>query len=88
MQIIDLSLEIKDGSLSYPGTASGIALERIDIGFPGSTVSRFTYFDAHCGTHLDAPLHFVPGADEGDFCPIWIFPTVASSNAFNKSIGV
>ena len=64
MQIIDLSVEMRDGRLSYPGTAPGLVLERIDIGFPGCTVSRFAQFDAHCGTHFDAPLHFVPKADD------------------------
>jgi len=70
MQIIDLSLEMKDGSLAYPGTAPGILLERIDAGFPGSTVSRFAQFDAHCGTHFDAPLHFVPNADDVATTPL------------------
>ena len=83
MQIIDLSLEMKDGSLSYPGTASGIALERIDSGFPGSTVSRFAHFDAHCGTHLDAPLHFVPGADDVATKPLMLPELVMISSTFN-----
>lgn len=75
MQIIDLSLEMKDGSLSYPGTAPGLILERIDIGFPDSTVSRFARFDAHCGTHLDAPLHFVRQGDDVATMPL-ILPEI------------
>ena len=70
MQLIDLSLEMKDGSLAYPGTAPGLLLERIDTGFPGSTVSRFTQFNAHCGTHFDAPLHFAPQADDAATTPL------------------
>lgn len=80
MQIIDLSLEMKDGSLSYPGTAPGLVLERIDIGFPGSTVSRFTQFDAHCGTHLDSPLHFVPQADDVAAMPLLLPELVVISS--------
>jgi len=83
MQIIDLSLELKDGSLSYPGTASGLTLERIDIGFPGSTVSRFAHFDAHCGTHLDAPLHFVPDADDVAAKPLMLPELVLISSTLN-----
>jgi len=70
MQIIDLSLEMKDGSLAYPGTAPGIVLERINAGFPGCTVSRLVQFDAHCGTHFDAPLHFLPNADDVATTPL------------------
>lgn len=83
MKLIDLSLEMKHGSLSYPGTAPGIALERIDIGFPGSTVSRLTQFDAHCGTHLDAPLHFVPDADDVATHPLILPELVVISSSLD-----
>ena len=83
MQIIDLSLEMKDGSLSYPGTAPGLVLERIDVGFPGSTVSRFAQFDAHCGTHFDAPLHFVPKADDVATTPLVLPEVVVISSSDN-----
>ena len=81
MQIIDLTLEMKHGSLSYPGTAPGLLLERIDVEFPGSTVSRFAQLDAHCGTHLDAPFHFIPMADDVATMPL-VLPeiVVISSN--------
>ncbi|MBU1049441.1 cyclase family protein, partial [Candidatus Bipolaricaulota bacterium] len=59
MKLIDLSLPVNDASLSYPGTSTGIALERIPFSIPGGTLSRFTHLDPHCGTHLDAPLHFI-----------------------------
>ena len=83
MKLIDLSLEMKHGSLSYPGTAPGLMLERIDIGFPGSTVSRFTHFDAHCGTHFDAPLHFVPEADDVAATPLVLPELVVVSSSEN-----
>jgi len=70
MQIIDLSFEMKDGSLAYPGTAPGLVLERMDNEFPDCTVSRFTLLDAHCGTHFDAPLHYVPKADDVATTPL------------------
>jgi arylformamidase len=62
MRVIDLTLELDERSLSYPGTALGLALERLDISSPECRVTRFDRLDPHCGTHLDAPLHFVPGA--------------------------
>jgi len=64
MELIDLTLELKDGSLSYPGTESGLRMESVPFDTPGGTLTTLSRFDPHCGTHLDAPLHFVPdGAD-------------------------
>ena len=83
MQIIDLSLEMKDGSLSYPGTASGLALERVDMSFPGSTLSRFAHLDPHCGTHLDAPLHFVSHANDVASQPLALPELVIISSILN-----
>jgi len=83
MQIIDLTLEMKHGILSYPGTAPGLLLERIDTEFPGCTVSRFTHFDVHCGTHFDAPLHFVPQADDIATTPLVLPELVVISPSEN-----
>jgi len=84
MQIIDLSLEMKDGSLSYPGTSSGIILNRIDMSFPGSTLSRFTHLDPHCGTHLDAPLHFVDHGNDVASQPLILPELVVISSTLNS----
>jgi kynurenine formamidase len=64
MQLLDLSAELKDGSLSYPGATSGIALERVGMDVPGATLSTLSRLDPHCGTHFDAPLHFCPGGHD------------------------
>lgn len=64
MKLIDLSLEMKHGSLSYPGTSAGIVLERLPFEVPGGTLTQLTHFDPHCGTHSDAPLHFIPHSDD------------------------
>jgi len=79
MQLIDLSLELKDRSLSYPGTSSGVGLEQLDMGFPGCQVSRFSRFDPHCGTHFDAPLHFVPQAKDVSTAPLMLPEVVVIS---------
>jgi kynurenine formamidase len=59
---IDLTAEITEDARSYPGTSSGMVMERVDCGIPSATLTRFRHLDPHCGTHLDAPLHFIPGA--------------------------
>jgi len=84
MQIIDLSLEMENGSLAYPGTAAGLVLERMDIDFPGSTVSCFAHLDAHCGTHFDAPLHFLPKGDDVATAPLVLPEIVVISSCEDK----
>jgi len=89
MQLVDLSLAAHHGSLSYPGTSPGIELERVPFDFPDGTLSRFTHFDPHCGTHFDAPLHFVPGSADVASVPL-ILPEVilihCADNPIPKSV--
>ncbi len=70
MQLVDLSLATHHGSLSYPGTSSGIEIERISLDSPDGTLSRLTHFDPHCGTHYDAPLHFASESDDVSSVPL------------------
>ncbi len=60
LRCVDLTAEITEDSRSYPGTTSGLVTERVDCGIPSATLTRFRHLDPHCGTHLDAPLHFIP----------------------------
>ena len=64
MKLIDLSQQLQHGSLSYPGKASGLSIERLELDIEGMTLSTLSPLDPHCGTHFDAPLHFVPDADD------------------------
>jgi len=59
-RIIDLSQQLTPSSLAYPGTQPIYQVKQLDIGDPDARVSRFTTFDLHGGTHMDAPLHFDP----------------------------
>jgi kynurenine formamidase len=60
-RVIDLSRHLNEESLSFPGEQAILAVERLDVGDPSCLVSRLTHLDLHGGTHVDAPLHFVPG---------------------------
>jgi arylformamidase len=53
MGIIDISLSIKEGMITYPGNPS-VTIEQIKD--PASTHSKVT-LGSHTGTHIDAPLH-------------------------------
>lgn len=80
MKTIDLSMPLEHGSLSYPGDASGVSIERVEVDVPGITVSMFGTYDPHCGTHLDAPLHFVPAGDDVAEMPLIVPEIVVISS--------
>jgi len=64
IRAIDLTRPLSCKSLSYPGKRPGLEMRRVDIGDPRCQVSELTRLDPHLGTHIDAPLHFVPGATD------------------------
>ena len=61
-EIIDLSLSLKEGMITYPSTShiqfESSILGRIEI--EGRETRKFT-MGSHCGTHIDAPKHFLKG---------------------------
>lgn len=61
-KIIDLSLSLKEGIITYPSTShiqfESSILGRIEI--EGRETRKFT-MGSHCGTHIDAPKHFLKG---------------------------
>jgi len=62
-KIIDLSLDLKDGMITYPST-SHIPFETSIVGrieIEGRETRKFT-MGSHCGTHIDAPKHFIKGS--------------------------
>jgi arylformamidase len=66
---IDVSVPIRSGMLHWPGDAE-VVVEKTATHAAGdhSEVTHLS-LSAHTGTHMDAPLHFLPGAD-----PIGAFP--------------
>jgi arylformamidase len=66
MEIIDISVPIRPGMVTYPGDPE-VRLERVDSIADGATanISRLD-FGVHTGTHVDAPVHFLEGAGGAD----------------------
>ena len=58
LTLIDLTQALGARSTSYPGTVPAWVANRMDVGNPDATLTRFSDFDPHGGTHIDAPLHF------------------------------
>lgn len=67
---IDISVPIRTGMVHYPGTPS-VTITRVrQMGSgDGANESRIR-MGAHSGTHMDAPIHFLPQGDGIDQMPL------------------
>jgi arylformamidase len=62
MEIIDISVPIRTGMITYPGDPE-VRLERvISIADGGQANISKLDLGVHTGTHVDAPRHFIDGA--------------------------
>ncbi len=55
---IDISLPLRSGMVHWPGD--------IPVSLDGNEI----HMNAHTGTHIDAPLHIIPGAQSIDAMPL------------------
>ncbi len=62
--LVDLTRLLTSRTLSYPGDRDALTLGRADPEDPTSRACWLAHLDLHAGTHMDAPLHFVPGAND------------------------
>lgn len=66
---IDISVPIRDGMVRWPGDPA-VRVHRIHAIEHGDEVNLTQLsMSAHTGTHMDAPLHYLPGADSMDALP-------------------
>ncbi len=70
MEIIDLSVPVRPGMVTYPGDPT-VTLERVVSIAEGGVcnLSRLD-FGVHSGTHVDAPVHFIDGAPAAEALPL------------------
>jgi arylformamidase len=70
MTIIDISVPVRTGMVTYPGDPE-VRLERVKAIADGESanISKLD-LGVHSGTHVDAPLHFIDGADGADELPL------------------
>jgi arylformamidase len=70
MRILDVSVPIRPGMITYPGDPT-VVLERVSAIADGAVanLSRLD-FGVHTGTHVDAPLHFVDGGAAAEELPL------------------
>jgi arylformamidase len=70
VEIIDISVPIRPGMPTYPGDPQ-VLLERVESIPDGASanVSRLE-IGVHAGTHVDAPAHFLEGAETTEQLPL------------------
>ena len=69
MKIIDLSHPVREGVAPYPGGPPPEFIWRSTFESKGRTSSQFC-MSTHTGTHVDAPLHFIPDGKSLDKIPL------------------
>ncbi|MDD5265040.1 MAG: cyclase family protein [Candidatus Bipolaricaulis sp.] len=60
-EIIDLTRRLTKQTLQFPGERPGLVTVAADLGRPEARLTHVAHLDLHLGTHMDAPLHFIPG---------------------------
>lgn len=65
VEIIDISIPVRSGMPVYPGDPE-VRLERVS---ESPAISRLD-FGVHSGTHVDAPVHFIPGGAGTEELPL------------------
>jgi arylformamidase len=70
MEIIDITVPLSDGMVVYDGDPE-VHLERVHSIEDGAVANNSRLdFGVHSGTHIDAPVHFIPGAPAAEDLPL------------------
>src|SRR4051812_5695633 len=70
VELVDISVPVEGSMLCWP-TGRPVAEHRVvDEGDDGSPRNSEWCIDSHAGSHVDAPLHWIPGASPADQVPL------------------
>jgi arylformamidase len=69
MKIVDISMPVYKGMAVYPGDPKVDIKKEKTFQKDGVAVSRIM-MGLHTGTHIDAPLHYLPGGKAVDEIPL------------------
>jgi len=70
MEIIDITVPLRAGMVVYEGDPE-VQLERVHSIEAGDIANNSRLdFGVHSGTHIDAPVHFIPGAPAAEELPL------------------
>lgn len=76
LKMVDLTRRMTRRTLQFPGDQPGLAVALVDVGDADVRLTHVTHLDLHLGTHMDAPLHFVPGAADIASLPLALYPAI------------
>jgi len=77
IKIFDLTRKLSDGTEGYPGDHVGLTVAQLArVESDGYNFSSFTHLEAHCGTHIDSPLHFIANGIDIASLPLRMSPAV------------
>src|SRR5205085_7431059 len=73
MELIDVSVPIREGMVTYPGDPE-VRMEHA-ASIAGGDAANLTRLDfgVHSGTHVDAPVHFIEGGAGADALSLELF---------------
>ena len=75
-EIVDLTRRLTHRTLEFPGELPGLVTVRVDLGVEDVQLTHIAHFDLHLGTHIDAPLHFIPGGADVASLELALLPAV------------
>jgi arylformamidase len=71
MAIYDVTVSLRDGMVTWDGEPGPICRPIKQIGVDGEPAQvSLLSVSSHCGTHVDAPAHFIPGAGGVETLPL------------------
>ncbi len=66
----DITVPLKQGMSAYPGDPPFKVYRISDVNLGGKVTMSFMEAITHTGTHIDAPLHFIPGGSSISDMPL------------------
>lgn len=67
----DITVPLKQGMSEYPSNTAPFKVYRIsDVALGAKVTMSFIEMKTHTGTHIDAPLHFIPGGSTVSDMPL------------------
>jgi kynurenine formamidase len=69
MRIVDLTMTIQEGMVTYPGHPHVEITQLARFGYEGKETRKLV-LGTHTGTHVDAPRHFIEGGKTVDDIPL------------------
>ena len=75
--VIDISIVVSESTPVWPGSPGAVLRRHMSIDDGADANASELRMDVHCGTHVDAPLHFI--RDGGDLEAVGLDPFVGSA---------